>query len=274
MIPGPEEIQALARAEAEKAQIAAVKRIFGTVAPIYDFLNRALSLREDVRWRRFTARCLRPGPTGRVLDVATGTGDLALAIAALKHKPMVVGLDLVPEMLGPARKKGNRRQRPIPFLAGDGTELPFADESFDAVTIAFGIRNIPRRIKAMSEMKRVLVPGGRAYVLEFTTPESSMFKALYRPYLKHVLPLLGGLVSGDRESYLYLARTVLEFPTPEKFRREMEEAGLTSCRSHALTGGIAWVHVGEKPLRSFAPPGAPALNAAGGRHFPGGEKVR
>jgi len=231
----------------EAEQLRQVRRIFNQVAPVYDFLNRALSLREDVRWRRFVARAIRPGPTGRVLDVATGTGDLALAIAARPERPLVVGLDLVPAMLEPARRKLAKSRARLALLCGDGTGLPFPEASFDAVTIAFGIRNIPRRGRALGEMLRVLAPGGRLYVLEFTTPQKPWVRRLYRLYLRSWLPALGGLVSGDSSSYQYLADTILEFPAPPLFRAEMRAAGFRAARSHALTHGIAWVHVAEKP---------------------------
>ncbi len=235
----------------EAEQIRQVRRIFNQVVPVYDLLNRVLSLREDVRWRRFVARSLRLGAGARVLDVATGTGDLALAVAGLPQKPLVVGLDLVPSMLGPAQKKQRASGARLALLAGDGTRLPFADATFDAVTIAFGIRNIPRRVAAMAEMRRVLKPGGRLYVLEFTAPQGRLVRAMYLRYLSRLLPWLGGMVSGDQASYRYLAETILEFPAPADFRREMAQAGLITPRSHALTRGIAWVHVAEK---ASAPP--------------------
>jgi demethylmenaquinone methyltransferase / 2-methoxy-6-polyprenyl-1,4-benzoquinol methylase len=231
----------------EQTQLKAVRHIFNQVVPYYDLLNRVLSLREDVRWRRFVALSLRPGPTGRVLDVACGTGDLALAIAARPDQPQVVGLDLVPAMLGPARKKAPRAGGRLSLLAGDATRLPFADQSFDSVTIAFGIRNIPRRIEAMAEMKRVLTPGGRLHVLEFATSQKPWVRAFYTRYLAHLLPGLGGLISGDRASYEYLAETILEFPAPAAFRAEMLAAGLAVPRSFDLTRGIAWMHVAERP---------------------------
>lgn len=234
----------------EATQIKEVHRIFSKVVPAYDLLNRLLSLREDVRWRRFVARALRPGPTGRVLDVATGTGDLALEISKLPRSPVVVGLDLVIPMLGPAVKKAARQGGRISLLAGDGTRLPFPTASFDAVTIAFGIRNIPRRDQALAEMRRVLAPGGRVYVLEFTTPQRPWVRSLYRPYLNHLLPKLGGLISGDEAGYRYLADTIMNFPAPDRFRDEMTKAGFVAARSHALTKGVAWVHVGEKPLEA------------------------
>ncbi|MFH1034862.1 MAG: ubiquinone/menaquinone biosynthesis methyltransferase [Pseudomonadota bacterium] len=232
----------------EAEQLRQVRRIFNQVVPVYDLLNRVLSLREDVRWRRFVARSLRLGPGAKVLDVATGTGDLALAVEGLGQKPLVVGLDLVPAMLGPAQKKQRQSGARLALLAGDGTRLPFAEGTFDAVTIAFGIRNIPRRVAALGEMARVLKPGGRVYVLEFTAPQGRLVRAIYLRYLARLLPWLGGLISGDQASYRYLAETIMEFPSPAAFRAEMAAAGLVATRSHALTRGIAWVHVAEKAL--------------------------
>ncbi|MFZ5585592.1 MAG: ubiquinone/menaquinone biosynthesis methyltransferase [Thermodesulfobacteriota bacterium] len=233
----------------ETAQIREVRRIFNRVAPVYDLLNRVLSLREDVRWRRFVARSLRlPAMGGRVLDVATGTGDLALAAAARPERPQVVGLDLVPAMLAPAARKARKTNVALGLMAGDALALPFPSATFDAVTIAFGIRNIPRRVEAMAEMGRVLKPGGRLYVLEFTTPQHQTVRRLYTRYLRLWLPRLGGLVSGDAASYQYLADTILRFPAPAAFRAEMAAAGLMAPRSHPLTQGIAWVHIAERDL--------------------------
>lgn len=227
-------------------QKAEVHRIFNQVAGVYDLLNHVLSLGEDLRWRRFVARSLRPGPLGRVLDVATGTGDLALALLGADHKPQVVGLDLVPAMLAKAQSKVRARNLRLPLLAGDATCLPFPDQTFDAVTIAFGIRNIPDRVGAMAEMARVLTPQGRLYVLEFTSPQSPLVRGLYQRYLARLLPKVGGWISGDEASYRYLAETIIEFPSPQGFRKQMRQAGLIAPRSLSLTSGIAWLHVGEK----------------------------
>jgi demethylmenaquinone methyltransferase/2-methoxy-6-polyprenyl-1,4-benzoquinol methylase len=161
-------------------------------------------------------------------------------------------VDLVPAMLGPARRKLAAPGLRAALAVGDATRLPFPEACFDAVTIAFGIRNIPRRDIALAEMLRVLAPGGRVYVLEFTTPRGRWVRAAYRLYLRRWLPWLGGLVSGDRASYQYLADTILAFPSPASFRAEMAAAGFAAPRSHPLTQGVAWVHVGERPLDNRA----------------------
>lgn len=229
-----------------EAQVGQVRRIFGRIAPVYDLLNRVLSLRQDVHWRRCVARAMRLSPGARVLDCATGTGDLALAVAAHPARPRVTGVDLAPAMLAVAQGKAGAAGL-AGLAAADAMRLPFGDGVFQAVTIAFGIRNIPRRVAAMAEFGRVLAPGGRLYVLEFTTPAGPLVRAVYLRYLRHLLPRLGGLLSGDRQSYEYLAETIMEFPPPAAFRAELAAAGLAAPRSIPLTGGVAWLHVAERP---------------------------
>jgi len=225
-----------------------VLRIFTSIVPVYDLLNRILSLREDIRWRHYVARSLRLKITNPlVLDVATGTSDLALAAATRSEQPLIIGLDLIPAMLKSAQKKITKKKAKIILLAGDSLNLPFNNDSFDAVTIAFGIRNIHYRIEAMAEMQRVLKPGGRMYVLEFTTPQSFWIRIFYTRYLKYLLPQLGKLLSGNHSSYEYLAKTIMTFPTPTIFKQEIRKAGYLTPTFHKLTHGIAWLYVAEKP---------------------------
>ena len=231
----------------EAEQKKQVRRIFSRLAPVYELLNLVFSMGEDIRWRRFTARALRPGALGRVLDVACGTGQLSLAVAKGPSRPFAVGLDLMRPMLKHAQPKLTKGGGRLAFLAGDVLRLPFPDAAFDAVTIGFGIRNVPRRVEGMAEMRRVLAPGGRIYVLEFGPPQAWWLKAVYKPYLSLVLPRLAALISPDPKAFQYLADTVLNFPTPVEFRAEMRAAGYAATRSLPLSHGIAWMHIGEKP---------------------------
>lgn len=221
----------------------AVQAMFARIARRYDFLNRVLSVGIDRRWRaRLVARLGEPSGL-RVLDVACGTGDLAFELSAAGAH--VVGLDFTHEMLVIAR--GKDRAARVPFLNGDALALPFEAGSFDAATIAFGLRNLADRGRGLSELARVVRPGGRVMVLEFSLPRSPLLAGPYRFYFTRVLPRIGALVSGDGEAYRYLPDTVLAWPRPEELQREMEAAGLTGCGFELLSGGIACLSFGEVP---------------------------
>ena len=228
--------------------IGMVKEIFGTITERYDFLNHLLSLRRDVFWRRFAVRGMRFFKTGRLLDVACGTGDIAIAAAALHADIKAVGLDFVKEMTDKARIKtekagfGSR----IRLVRGDATLLPFTDNSFDAALIAFGIRNIPDRREALREMRRVVVPGGRVMVLEMVLPRHRFFRSIYLFYLERILPRLARIFTGNPRAYIYLADSIKNFPSPEKFSALMEEAGLIGVKKYALTLGITYLFSGVK----------------------------
>ena len=225
-----------------------VKEIFGTITERYDFLNHFLSMRRDVFWRRFAVRGMRFFKTGRLLDVACGTGDVAIAAAALHADIKAVGLDFVKEMTDIARIKtekagfGSR----IRIVRGDATLLPFTDNSFDAALIAFGIRNIPDRRKALREMSRVVAPGGQVLVLEMLLPLHRLFRPFYLFYLERILPRLARAVTGNPNPYIYLADSIKNFPSPEKFSALMEEAGLIEVKKYALTLGITYLFSGVK----------------------------
>jgi demethylmenaquinone methyltransferase/2-methoxy-6-polyprenyl-1,4-benzoquinol methylase len=225
-----------------------VREIFTTVPGRYDFLNHVLSLRRDVAWRRFAVRKMRFFDTFRLLDVATGTADLAIEAARRHPAIRVTGIDFIPEMLAPGRKKVVLRGLAgrIRLLQADALELPFPDGSFDAVGIAFGIRNIPDRLAALREMRRVLVPGGRVYVLEMNAPRNRIWRGFFAPYLNRVLPGIARLFSQNPAAYLYLVDSITHFPPPPAFLAIMEEAGFNNRERYSLTLGITSLYIGQR----------------------------
>lgn len=229
-------------------RIALVKRIFNSVTPHYDLLNRLMSARQDVRWRKFTAKRI-PLNAERVLDVATGTGDLAIEIAHRRPKVQVAGVDFVERMMRPAVTKTAARglNGRIAYSAGDALALPFRDNEFDAATIAFGIRNIPDRSAALREMARVVKPRGKVMVLEMTFPRSLGLRRFFQWYLNRVMPLVGRTISGNNEAYRYLPASIQDFLHPDDLTRLFSEVGLTSVKAFPLTFGITYLHEGIVP---------------------------
>ena len=230
---------------AEHAQ--SVSGMFGRIAGWYDFLNHSLSLGQDYYWRNLLVRFVRPGPTGRVLDLAAGTMDVTLELARRHPSLRVVAMDFSLPMLAKGRLKIRPDIAPrLSTVLADGRFLPLADESVDAVTIAFGIRNIAPRQAAFAEMLRVLAPGGRACVLEFGGGGERIWNGLYALYLQKILPAVGRLVSGDKGAYRYLSETILAFPTPRELALEMQQAGFGRVLYRPLLSGIVTIHVAEK----------------------------
>lgn len=225
-----------------------VQDLFRRVAPKYDFLNRLLSFRRDVAWRRFTARKAGLEPGGSVLDVATGTGDLAFDLAEVVGSTgRVVGLDFTEAMLVRARAKADKLGLAdvCRFVQGNALELPFEDAQFDAATIAFGLRNVVDRERCLLEMRRVVKPGGRVLVLEFSQPVWPVFRQVYLLYFRHILPFIGRLVQGDADTYRYLPETVLAFPDQEALAANMRNLGFHNVHYYNLSGGICCLHIGE-----------------------------
>ena len=229
-------------------QRAAVERMFSAIAPRYDFLNRLLSAGRDRVWRREAIRATRLPTDGQLLDVCTGTADMALEAARQFPTATIAGVDFSGPMIDRGRQKvaGARLAGRVVLSVAPAEALPFPDGIFDATTVAFGLRNVADRCMALGEMRRVLKPGGRAVVLEFTTPPGRLFRRLYLWYFHRVLPVIGGLISGHRSAYAYLPASVGEFPPPNELAARMEQAGFRDVSYRLLTGGIVAIHVGEK----------------------------
>ena len=226
-----------------------VKDIFSTVTGSYDFLNHFLSLRQDIGWRRFSVRKMHFFETYRLLDIAAGTADLTIKAARKYPSIQVAGLDFIQEMIGIGRIKIEKEALSdrVQLLQGDALDLPFSDNSFDAASIAFGIRNIPDKIRALKEMERIVVPGGQVVILEMASPRNRYIKGIYHAYLNRILPRLAKVFSRNPAAYHYLADSIIHFPPPEIFRGMMEEAGLRKVEIYSLTFGITYLFIGYKP---------------------------
>ena len=221
--------------------------MFNAIARRYDLLNHLLSGGVDVYWRRRALDCVIEASPQRVLDLATGTGDFALAAARLRPQ-QVVGIDMAIEMLrlGAAKVAAKRPPMPLELLVGDAEQLPFQDNTFDLVTGAFGVRNFGHIPSGLAEAYRVLKPGGQLLVLDFCEPTAPLFRQLYLFYFHKVLPLIGGLISGQRRAYAYLPRSVGTFPQGQAFVELLVVAGFSQTRYTPMTLGIAAVYQGVK----------------------------
>jgi demethylmenaquinone methyltransferase / 2-methoxy-6-polyprenyl-1,4-benzoquinol methylase len=223
--------------------------MFNDIAFRYDFLNHFLSFGIDRMWRRKAIKLIS-GVHNKpeVLDVATGTGDLA--IAAMKLDPEhITGIDISRKMLEIGKEKIMRRDLSdkIDLKEGDSENIPFGNNSFDVAMVSFGVRNFADPLKGLSEMQRVIKPGGLIMVLEFSKPSTFLFRQLYFFYFRHLLPLIGKRVSGNRKAYRYLHDSVMLFPDNEQFTGLMIKAGLAGVRQKKLSGGIASIYTGLKP---------------------------
>jgi|TARA_B100000768_G_scaffold66475_1_gene63913 demethylmenaquinone methyltransferase/2-methoxy-6-polyprenyl-1,4-benzoquinol methylase len=224
-----------------------VATMFDNIAGNYDFLNHFLSLGIDIFWRKRLVRKLQKQKPQNILDVATGTADLAIAM--MKIKPFnVVGIDISNGMLEVGRKKIKQQdlEKTIQLQQADSEDLPFEDATFDAVTVSFGARNFENLQKGLSEMARVLKPGGKIYILEFSKPTLFPFKQLYDFYFKFVLPLIGKLLSKDNAAYSYLPESVKAFPHGKELNSIIENCGYTNAKNHPLTMGIASIYTAQK----------------------------
>lgn len=231
------------RTDSKKSQ---VRDMFNKIAPGYDRLNRLFSLGLDVSWRNRLIRNVMARQPQRILDVATGTGDLAIAFA--KKNVRVTGFDLAPEMLEKGRQKAQSKNlsSSLEFVEGDAENMPFEVDSFDAVTVAFGVRNFENLDAGLKEMARILRPGCQVAILEFGKPKA-WFRPLFYLYFRGIMPLLARILSRDPAAYTYLPASVAAFPSGADFIARLKLAGFVSAKAKPLTAGVCWFYTAQTP---------------------------
>lgn len=224
-----------------------VAEMFDNIAHKYDFLNHILSMGIDILWRKKAIRLLKPYKPKQILDIATGTGDFALEALAL-NPDKIIGADISRDMLAVGVEKIKKKglQDKISFQYGDSENLPFETDSFDAITVSFGVRNFEDLEKGLSDMRRVLKPKGAVAIIEFSKPKSFPIKQLYSFYFKNILPGIGKMISKDARAYTYLPESVEAFPHGVDFVKIMDKVGYTNVKAYPLTFGIASIYIAEK----------------------------
>ncbi|NND31735.1 MAG: bifunctional demethylmenaquinone methyltransferase/2-methoxy-6-polyprenyl-1,4-benzoquinol methylase UbiE [Saprospiraceae bacterium] len=225
-----------------------VRSMFDNIARRYDLLNRLLTGGIDTKWRKITVKHALKSKPKIILDIATGTGDIAILLARNAPDCQITALDLSEKMLELARVKSQKRSlaTQITFLQGDSENLPFDDNTYDAITVAFGVRNFENTMRGLEEARRVLKPGGQMNILEFSRPTTSPFKQLYLLYFRHILPVIGKLTSKDKRAYSYLFESSQAFPDGTEFVNLMRQAGFTDTFHQSLTFGICTLYSGKK----------------------------
>lgn len=231
--------------ETKKTQVA---RMFNAIAHRYDFLNHLFSAGIDKAWRKKAIRLLKPTNPTYCLDVATGTGDFAFATFKGLSPDKIIGVDIAEEMLARGRSKAKTRklEDKILFETGDSENLQFADNTFDSATVAFGVRNFEDVEKGLMEIRRVLKPGAKLVILEFSKPKSAFIRVFFGFYFNRVIPFFGRLISGDNRAYKYLPESVALFPEGKDFSTLMANAGFLDCTWRPLTFGICTLYAGQK----------------------------
>lgn len=221
-----------------------VRGIFSSIAGRYDSFNALASMGIDRLWRRELVKACALKPDDRVLDLCAGTGDVSLALARQAAPAEVVVTDFTPEMLEVAREKAAAYHGPtqLTIQLADAQDLPFEDESFDVVTVAFGVRNLPERERNFVEVRRVLRPGGRYVILEFSRPPFAPWRGLYHVYLRHAIPAIGGVLTGERQGFVYLNDSIRRFPDQAALAAELRAAGFSAISWRDMTGGIVALH--------------------------------
>ncbi len=223
-----------------------VATMFNNIAPKYDFLNHVLSMGIDIKWRNRVNNMLHSEKVETILDIATGTGDVALTLH--KEGIKIKGLDISEGMLEVGRQKIKEKglENDIEFILGDAENIPFPDNHFDAITVAFGVRNFANLEKGLKEMYRVLKPSGRVFVLEFSQPTSVPFKQIYNFYSRNILPTIGRIISNDKAAYTYLPESVAAFPYGQDFLNIMKNCSFKENACRPVTMGIASIYSGKK----------------------------
>jgi len=221
--------------------------MFARIARRYDVANHLLSMGVDIRWRSQLVKAVRLADPRVILDLATGSGDVAFALSrGLAEQVQILGMDFCQPMLDEAEiKKNSRHYANVTFQQGDGLALPLVDNSYDAVTISFGLRNMGDLRKSLSEMRRILRPGGRMFILEFSRP-ARWFRPFYYFYLRRILPGLAQLVTGDRAAYVYLNETIEQFPDRDALSAEIRSAGFSEVKARGMSFGIVALHEAVK----------------------------
>ena len=233
--------------EKETGKKQQVAEMFNSISKNYDFLNHFLSLGIDILWRKKAIRLLKKDSPKYILDIATGTGDFAIEALALKPEK-IVGVDISEGMLSVGRKKMKKKgyEGVIELQLGDSEKLLFDDNTFDAVIVAFGVRNFENLEKGLADMNRVIKKGGKAVILEFSKPTKFPFKQLYNFYFKAILPKIGKVISKDNAAYTYLPESVEAFPDGNRFLEVLEKTGFKNTQCKSLTFGVSSIYIGEK----------------------------
>ena len=233
----------------EQSKKEQVEMMFDNIAPTYDKLNHIMSLNIDRVWRRRVMRIVRRAKARKIMDVATGTGDLAIAMAKRVDRTQILGVDLSEEMLAVARRKVEKQglEERIMLEKGDAENLDMvATESIDAATVAFGVRNFENIERGLCEIFRTLKPGGKLVVLEFSMPKNRLVRWVYSQYAHRLLPRIGGMISKDKQAYTYLPDSVEEFPSPERFADMLRGVGFKSVKTRSQSFGIAYIYDATK----------------------------
>lgn len=233
----------------EQSKKEQVEQMFDNIAPTYDKLNHIMSLNIDRMWRRRVMRIVRRSKAHKIMDVATGTGDLAIAMAKRVDRTQILGVDLSEEMLAVARRKVEKQglEERIMLEKGDAENLTMVTtESIDAATVAFGVRNFENIERGLSEIYRTLKPGGKLVVLEFSMPKNRLVRWVYSQYAHRLLPRIGGMISKDKQAYTYLPDSVEEFPSPERFAEILRGVGFRSVKTRSQSFGIAYIYDATK----------------------------